>query len=496
MTINKVKHQHQKLNHVSTMRLFKIFPLVLLLSACGGSSGGGDSGSAGSANFQTPVAISTFQPLVGASTSFPIMDLYIKDLNKDGVDEIIIAGRKTQPATVMNWQNFNMQIYGWNTGTLTNETATWFSGSDNVLIGSEPSVKFGDFDGDTNIDMVVAASTDMDVLKGETVVYHNNGSNTFTKSVLSVGMPWSHDSLVFDFNGDGRDDIMVSDYGTKTSISYGKTDDTFDSHVSNDFNGSASGLSAGDYLNNGTIKIMITDNGADPNQDTKLMNWATNAGVLTMSENKLLVPMSIFSQPEWADEVAASAYGAHAIRNIAMDFNGDTVTDLVVFDRLDNYSVVQFLLNDGSGNFSDVTSTTLLNYVTTNGGVNYQPVLADFNGDGLTDIFLSGNDFSQPYDATQILVQSSDGKYVGSYVNVFAALHTTIQAGLTNPDTGGQNMHIAKGPNSEYYIVTNGVFNDNGTYKSTFYAAKIGAMTARATQTATELQNNVWPYPQ
>jgi hypothetical protein len=51
-------------------------------------------------------------------------------------------------------------VYGWSNGSLVNRTSQWFAGTDYRIRGTEPSVKFADFDGDGKTDMYVAPNTD------------------------------------------------------------------------------------------------------------------------------------------------------------------------------------------------------------------------------------------------------------------------------------------------------------------------------------------------
>lgn len=476
---------------------------TIFITACGAGSSGGDAGSTNTSSpyFQLPVAVDSFQPLVGSGNAFPIFDVFTRDLNNDGVDEVLIAGRKTQPASAANWQDFNMQIYGWNSGSFANETTNWFAGSDNVIVGTEPAVWFGDFNGDSNIDVVIGAGTDMNELKADTLVFRNNGNGTFTKVVVNSATNWSHDIVVHDINSDGRDDILISDYGNKTSLYLGNADGSFTAHISDNYGYGASGVSIGDYIPGGELEVALTDNGVDAINDTRLMVWSVPdpavPGLLTLTDSGKVMPGSLYTQAE-SD---ASIYSAHAIRNRGMDFDADTDLDLVVFERLDTVSGVQFLENDGNGNFTDVTSTKRLNYFSDNGGVNYQPVIQDFNGDGLDDIFLSGNDFDGEDNATQVLLQSSDGKFVGSYGSVFTAFTNTIQAkesesGLYVFPTG-MNQHLIKGPNNEDYLMSHVYWMDAAsTGRITTYIAKLGTLVIQSPQTASELLAVAWPYPQ
>jgi len=53
-------------------------------------------------NYQAPVKAGTFQPLLGSGNHHPIADIFVRDLNSDGADEVIIGGRQSQPVAMQN----------------------------------------------------------------------------------------------------------------------------------------------------------------------------------------------------------------------------------------------------------------------------------------------------------------------------------------------------------------------------------------------------------
>ena len=461
------------INKANILRVLVITSISTLL-ACGGSGGGDGSSSSSSGG----TALS-FQPLVGSGTAHPVMDIFSKDLNGDGVDEVVIAGRRTQPATDATWQNFNVQIFGWNGGSFDNETSTWLPGGINEIVGTEPSVKFGDFDGDGDIDIFMAATTDMydpdgadnisgnaddQTLRGDSIVFVNGGADSFTKVILESSATWSHGSAVHDFTGDGIPDIMAADYSGNGRIFYF---DTTWKTLTGANQGYGSSISVGDYLNDGApFEVVMTD---DPSTNGKAVysyNIDLVGGTYTLTKVKDL--------PKYK-----TGFG-HVIRSIAMDFDGVNGTDIIAFDRdPNNYATgesdVQFLKNDGVGNFSDVTGAFLSGYVKEEGGVNYQPVVMDVNGDTFNDIFLSGTDFNGTYNSTQILLNDGNNTgYASSYSSNFAANWNAKKALTTSAISAGQNQHIVLGPSNNYYIVTTVLYNASGTYRAAVHTTNLG----------------------
>ena len=484
-----------------------ILASAVVLAGCGGGGGGpgvnngsGNSYVRSSVSYATPTQINTYTPLQGTGVNAVVSDVFTKDLNNDTVDEVVVGGRLTQPATAVTWRNTNMQLYGWNTGSFSNETSTWFSGSDNVIVGSEPSIKFGDFDGDGNIDMFTAPSTDMNSLYGNAVVFRNTGANNFTRSEITVGDTWAHDSYVGDLNGDGRDDIVILDYGNNVSVNYGNADGTFTTFTGNNAYG-GSGLSVADYLGDGSMTMIITDDVTvgDGSNDTSLYSFDTSSGELVFTKITTL-PESYFNNPKFNDNADIVGIIPHDIRNLTMDFNGDGLSDAIVVTVLSkddiNMSAMQFLRNDGGGTFTDVTDRVLVNY-DHNIQASYQPILIDVNNDGLDDILLSSSDTisdSGYHDSTRVLVQTSDGKFVQKYENVFKDFYNQIHSSVDNALDWGQPINIIQGPDNEKYLFSTVLYEDNGNVKAHTFLSKIGSTGTISAQSAADVIAANWPY--
>jgi len=479
---------------------------AVVLAGCGGG-GGGPSGTVdtgtgyirSSVSYTTPTQINSYTPMQGTGVNAVVSDVFTKDLNNDNVDEVVVGGRLTQPATAATWRNTNIQLYGWNTGSFSNETSTWFSGNDNEIIGTEPSIKFGDFDGDGNIDMFTAPSTDMSALYGKAVVFRNSGSDSFTRSEIATGNAWSHDSWVGDLNGDGRDDIVMSNIGGthNISVNYGNADGTFDTHTGGTTGGS--GISIADYLGDGTKTVILTDASSSVTSDTKLYSISAVGGSVTLTEIATL-PESRFHLAKHATSLATAGTAPHGIRNFTLDFNNDGLMDVVVIDNLSgndiNMSEMQFLRNNGAGSFTDVTDDVLVDY-DTDIQASYQPILIDVNNDGLDDILLSASDDiteSGYHDSTRVLIQTSDGKFVQKYENVFKDFYNQIHSGVTDALDWGQPINIVQGPNNEKYLFSTVMYEDSGNVKAHTFLAKIGSTGTVTPQAVADVINANWPY--
>ena len=167
-----------------------------------------------------------------------------------------------------------------------------------------------------------------------------------------------------------------------------------------------SGVALADFLNNGTTTAFIVDHGGDRTLNSVLVRFvADSSGNIT--------DISRVSTPP-GPLLGASG---HNVRAKAFDFNADGLMDVLVFTR-ENWngtqwptnSRIQFLKNNGNGNFVDVTADLLVGYAT-NSNASYSPVFLDLNGDRRVDIFLSESQFGAS-NSTSMLIQNADGKFV------------------------------------------------------------------------------------
>lgn len=363
--------------------------------------------------------------------------LYSVDINNDGIKELISAGFETQPNTPDNFTSSQVNIFGWKDGALVNITDRWLPNKANIVDGVADLVS-GDFNGDGLTDIYLSGDADMTYQLNSYALI--NQGTSFKK--ISLGLTeWEHGVTSGDVNNDGYADVIVAGYLHPSPIYLGGTTGLTKTYVKDSYQNfswdlNASGVAFGNFLGDGSRSIVVVDGGS--------RNGGTNLFKINGSGSNITIDY-ISTLP---DPLMGSA--SHDIRARTMDFNHDGLDDVIVFSReLWNgnewpvNSRIQFYLNKGHGVFDDVTSTTLIGYDTLS-TASYNPIIADFNGDGLLDIFISDATFSGPSNSTAILIQQPNGTFVDSYRKELSAL----------VDAKGGAATITKGPDGFWYLVS------------------------------------------
>jgi hypothetical protein len=231
----------------------------------------------------------------------------------------------------------------------------------------------GDFNGDGKADLATSFQncSNHTCNPGFAGVLIGNGDGTFQPAVeyvvgLQPGTP-----AVGDFNGDGKPDLAVTNFGANTvSILLNSGNGTFQSHVDYPVGVEPQSIATGDFKDDGVLDLVV-GNSVD-----------NNITILLGNGNGTFTPGALVAAGEGGFAVA--------------DFNGDGKLDLAVTAA----NQVLILLGNGDGTFQ-----APVGYSAGSEGLFGGASVGDFNGDGKPDLIIGGTDIAT------ILLGNGDGTF-------------------------------------------------------------------------------------
>lgn len=386
----------------------------------------------------TKVFAGSFNFYRDGSWSNPVSYQYAQDLDADGVEEVVFVAFETQPNTAANYSNTSVHIFGWSDGRFQDLTQRWLPGGASLVEGVG-DVAFGDFNGDGRVDMFTSAYTDMDHPVNAYAFYNQGGY--FSR--VSMGLQtWQHSLRSADINHDGYADVLPTGYATMPRY-LGSAAGLIPMIG---FTG-GSGIALGDFMGNGTTAMVLVDAGSG-RDDTFVyaFDFKTPGAVSVERVSQLPAPRL---------ETIAPTASSHDIRAVPFDFDDDGRLDVIVVSwafgassTVTHRGELQFLRNQGAGQFVDVTDTYRIGWDTA-GYTGYTPQLVDVNRDGLLDLFVSQPDWLATYNSTSLLLQQQGNTFNDTARD---ALRQAVGG-------GGAQGALVKGPSGQYYLVTEAPWN-------------------------------------
>lgn len=270
----------------------------------------------------------------------------------------------------------------------------------------------GDYDNDGYDDVFVTDSNTGTLNH----LYHNNGNMTFTDVAVKAGVAGGNDpgsivadALWFDYDNDGRQDLMVVRFGTPLLYH-------------NEGNGTFKDVSAGSGLNKfgNTIAAIIFDYDNDGYLDILLGNYfkpanlielkdphvlpnnlddATNGGGVTLWRN---TGKGTFE--EVTDKAGLGKVNGWTLDVGNGDLNNDGLQDLYIAC---DYGTDHMFLNNGDGTFRDVTEKAI--GWDTKKGMNVD--IADYDNDGWMDVYITNITDEYMKECNMLWHNNADGTF-------------------------------------------------------------------------------------
>ncbi|TPK61501.1 hypothetical protein FJ930_27630 [Mesorhizobium sp. B2-4-15] len=391
------------------------------------------------------------------------------DVNADGKLDILVPDIASNTVSV---------LLGNGDGTFQPkvEYATGGSGTSSVAIG--------DLNADDKVDLAVANtySNSVSVLLG-------NGNGTFQAATSIAGIDQARAVAIADVNGDGKSDLIVTDdeYSGSATISVllGNGDGTFQPHTTFAVGGANPiSLSVDDLNDDGRLDVVVQDQGSN------------SVSVLFGNGDGTFQAPTLY------------AVGANPVWVATSDLNGDQRPDIAVTNADDG--TVSILLNTpptitgatysigttppvpevdlivdgqfGGGSMfrvgADGSISNTGTFLSNGGQWNYGSAVADFNGDGNGDVFVSGDNGAGH-------LYFGDG--AGSFADSGNSFPGSFQRGASVADVdndGDQDLFVRNGRNASIMYMNDGTGHFTAGYQyfdlgsNGFYQNTVGSMFA------------------
>jgi hypothetical protein len=270
----------------------------------------------------------------------------------------------------------------------------------------------GDFDHDGFDDLFV---TDSDEGR-QSFLYRNNGNMTFTDVTAKAGVGGGNDplsivadALWFDYDNDGRRDLLVVRFGTPLlyhNEGNGAFKDVSAASGLTKFGNTIAAL-AFDYDNDGRLDLLFGNYFKpenllafkDPHVLPNDLDNAVNGGGVTLWHS--------LGNGRFEDVTAKAGFGEHTGWTLDIghgDFDNDGDQDVYLAC---DYGTDRLFINEGNGRFRDVTETAL--GFDTKKGMNVD--VGDYDNDGWLDVYVTNITDEYMKECNMLWHNNADGTF-------------------------------------------------------------------------------------